>query len=106
MAALTSFIRLSTEHSFWIGTFFVSVAEVEPFVSHVDALVDTLEDSNHEKKYFRALVSLARATSLLYVREEVPTGFALGIRERLKNSLHAYTYVLLTLRAQGTRGDI
>ena len=94
MSALTSLIRLATSSRPEMTSFFVAVSEVEPFISHADALVDALEDSNPEKQGFRALVGLARATTLLYGRNDVPVGFAHGIRSRLTRLLHAYRYVL------------
>ena len=75
-------------------SFFVAVSDVEPFISHADALVDALEDSNPEKQSFRLLVRLARATTLLYYRGDAPVGFAYDIRTRLIRLLHAYRYVL------------
>ena len=91
MSALTSLIRLSAQK---MSTFFVAVSDVEPFISHADGLVDALEDSNPEKQDFRALVGLARATTLLYRRDDVPDGLAHDIRSRLIRLLHAYRYVL------------
>ena len=98
MSALTSLIHLSTAN--WIDMFFVAVSEVEPFIQHVDVLVDALEDSNPEKKHFRALVGLAKAASLLYQRDEVPDGLTLDIRSRLIRLLCAYRYVLPSFSAQ------
>ena len=92
MSALTSLARLSTMDL--TAAFFVAVSEVEPVISHVDALVDALEDSNPEKQCFRALVGLARATTLLYRRDDVPDGLAHDIRSRLIRLLHAYRYVI------------
>ena len=89
MSALTSLIHLSTVN--WIDMFFVAVSEEEPFISHAEALVDALLDSNPEKQCFRALVELARAVTLLYYRHEVPDGFAHDIRTRLVRLLHAYS---------------
>ena len=48
MSALTSLIHLSAVN--WIDIFFVAVSEEEPFISHAEALVDALLDSNPEKK--------------------------------------------------------
>ena len=98
MSALTSLINLSMgTGSYWtIAPFFIAVSEVEPFISHVDALVDALEDSNPEKKHFRALVELARATTLLYDRNKIPVSFALDIRTRFTQLLNTYRYVLLS----------
>ena len=59
MSALTSLIRLSTQK---MTRFFVTVSDVEPFISHADALVDALEDSNPEKQDFRLFVGLANAS--------------------------------------------
>ena len=103
MSALTSLIRLSTQEN---TSFFVAVSDVEPFISHMDALVDTLEDSNPEKQCFRALVGLARATTNLYRRHDVPDGLAHDIRSRLIRLLHAYRYVLPLSNAQERRGDM
>ena len=103
MSALTSLIRLSTQE---MTPFFVAVSEVEPFISHADALVDALEDSNPEKQGFRALVGLARATTLFYRRDGVPDGFAHDIRSRLIRLLHAYRYVVPLSNAQESRGDM
>ena len=103
MSALTSLIRLSTQEMI---SFFVAVSEVEPFISHVDGLVDALEDSNPEKQGFRALVGLAKATTLLYVRNDVPVGFAHDIRSRLVRLLGAYRYVLPLANAQENRDDM
>ena len=94
MSALTSLIRLSMSNRQKITSFFVAVSDVEPFISHADALVDALEGSNPEKQWFRALVGLARATTLFYERDGVPEGFAHDIRSRLIRLLHAYRYVL------------
>ena len=105
MSALTSLINLSTT-TIWTGSFYVAVSEVEPFISHVDALVNALDDSNPEKQCFRALVGLARAASLLYRRDEVPEGFAYDNRSRLIQMVHAYRYVLPSFSAQGSRGDM
>ena len=100
MSALTSLIRLSTQEN---TSFFVAVSDVEPFISHVDALVDTLEDSNPEKQHFRLLVGLAKAITYLYKRSRVPVGFAHDIRLRLIRLLRAYRYVLLLSNAQESR---
>ena len=89
MSALTSLIRLATSSVQDMTSFFVTVSDVEPFISHADALVDALEDSNPEKQGFRALVGLARATTFLYDRDDVPDGFAHDIRSRLIRLLHA-----------------
>ena len=94
MSALTSLIRLAMSSGLEITSFLVAVSEVEPFISHADALVDALEDSNPEKQCFRALVGLARATTLLHYRGDVPDGLAHDIRSRLIRLLHAYRYVL------------
>ena len=106
MSALTSLIRLSMSRGLEMTSFFVAVSDVEPFISHMDALVDTLEDSNPEKQGFRALVGLARATTLLYRRDDVPDGLAHDIRSRLIRLLHAYRYVLPLSNAQESRGDM
>ena len=98
MSALTSLIHLSTVN--WIDMFFVAVSEEEPFISHAEALVNALLDSNPEKQCFRALVELARAATLLYYRHEVPDGFAHNIRSRLLRLLHAYRCVLPSFSAQ------
>ena len=103
MSALTSLIRLSTQE---MTPFFVAVSDVEPFISHADALVDALEDSNPEKQWFRVLVGLAKATTLLYHRDDVPDGFAHDIRSRLIRLLHAYRYVHPLSNAQESRGDM
>ena len=94
MSALTSLIRLSTSPGLRMTSFFVAVSDVEPFISHANALVDALEDSNSEKHQFRLLVGLAKATTLLYWRNDVPDGLAHDIRSRLIRLLHAYRYVL------------
>ena len=99
-------IRLSTSNRPEMTPFFVAVSDVEPFISHADGLVDALEDSNHEKQCFRALVGLARATTLLYYRDDVSDGFAHDIRTRLVRLLHAYRYVLPLSNAQESRGDM
>ena len=103
MSALTSLIRLSTQE---MTEFFVAVSDVEPFISHADALVDALEDSNPEKHSFRTLVRLAKATTLLYRRDGFPDGLAHNIRSRLIRLLHAYRYVLPLSNAQESRGDM
>ena len=103
MSALTSLIRLATKR---MTSFFAAVSEVEPFISHADALVDALEDSNPEKQPFRALVGLARATSLFYEPTVVPDGLAHDIRSRLIRLLHAYRYVLPLSNAQENRSDM
>ena len=94
--------------SYWtIAPFFIAVSEVEPIISHAEAHVDVLEDSNPEKKCFRALVGLARATTLLYQRNEAPDGFTHDIREGLIQLLHAYRYVLpSSFSSQVSRGDM
>ena len=81
MSALTSLIHLSTVN--WIDMFFVAVSEEEPFISHAEALVDALLDSDPKKKCFRALVELARAATLLYYRHEVPDGFITKFSRKL-----------------------
>ena len=91
MSALTSLIHLSTVN--WIDMFFVAVSEEEPFISHAEALGAALADSDPNKKYFRTLVGLARATSYLYEHEHVPTGFSFGIRSRLIELLREYRCV-------------
>ena len=109
MSALASLIRLSMAGGFWwtsITPFFVAVSEVEPVTSHADALVDALEDSNPEKQCFRLLVGLARATTNLYWRNDVPNGLAHDIRSRLIRLLHAYRYVHPLSNAQESRGDM
>ena len=103
MSALTSLIRLSTKR---ITTFFVAMSSAEPFISHADALVDALEDSNPEKQPFRALVGLARATTLFRRRDDVPDGFAHDIRSRLIRLLRAYRYVLPLSNAQESRSEM
>ena len=111
MSAMTSLIRLSTRSVLFLSTIeklISAVSEVtsEPFIYHVDALVDALEDSNPEKQCFRAFVGLARATTLLYERDVVPDGLAHDIRSRLIRLLHAYRYVLPLSHAQESRGDM
>ena len=106
MSALTSLIRLSTSTGQEMTSFFVAVSDVEPFISHADALVDALEDSNPEKQGFRAFVGLARATTLLYEPTVVPVGLAHDVRSRLIRLLHAYRYVLPLSHAQESRGDM
>ena len=91
MSALTSLARLSTMDL--TAAFFVAVSEVEPIISHVDALVNALEDSNPEKQYFQVLAGLARATILLYWRGVVPVGLAHEIQTCHVQLLHAYRYV-------------
>lgn len=93
MAALTSLIHVSTASTYRIAPFFVAVSEVEPFISHVDALVSTLEGSNPEKQYFRALVELARATAFLYNLEKVSENLAYDVRQCLLELLRTYRYV-------------
>ena len=90
MAALTSLIRLSSASTIPIAPFFVAVSDVEPFISHMDALVDVLNDSNPEKQHFRALIGLARATFLLYQRDEVSDDFVRDIREQLIKLIRTY----------------
>ena len=109
MSALTSVIRLSSSAGpRWssIAPFFVAVSEVESFISHADALVDALEDSDPEKQYFRALVGLARAATLFYERSDVPDGSAHNIWSRLIRLLHAYRYVLPSFSAPSNRDDM
>ena len=79
--------------------FFVAVSEEETFISHAEALVDALLDSNPENKCFCALVELAKAATLLYYRHEVPDGFVHDIRTRLLRLLHAYRCVLPSFSA-------
>ena len=109
MSALRSLISLSTLEELDLPSFapfFIAVSEVEPFISHADALVDALEDSNPEKQGFRALVGLAKATTLLYWRNDVPDGLAHDIRTRLIRLLHAYRYVVPLSNAKESRGDM
>ena len=106
MSALTSLIRLSTSNEQEMTSFFVAVSEVEPFISHADAVVDALEDSNPEKQPLRLLVGLARAATLLYYRNDVPYGLAHDIRSRLIRLLHAYRYVLPLSNAQESRSEM
>ena len=47
----------------------------------------TLEESNPEKQYFRALAGLAKATTLLFW---APNGLARDIRKRFIKLLHLY----------------
>ena len=94
MSALTSLIRLSASSRQEMTSFFVAVSDMEPFISHADALVDALEDSNPEKQGFRVLVGLARAAALLYEPTVIPDGLAHDIRSRLIRLLHAYRYVI------------
>ena len=103
MAALTSLIRLSIMDGTRIGIFFVAITEVEPFFLHVETLVDALEDLNTEKHYFRALIGLARATALRYLRgrEDIPGSLAHNTRQHLIKLLHAYGYVLGTSSIPG-----
>ena len=97
MSALTSLIRLATSSGHKMTPFFVAVSDLEPFISHADALVDALEDSNQEKQGFRLLVGLARASTLLYYRHNIPDGLAHDIRSRLIRLLRAYRYVLFLM---------
>ena len=94
MAALMSLLKVCMADTYSFHPFFVEVSEVEPFISHVDTLVGTLEDSNSEKQFFRALVGLARATTLLFRPEErhVPDDFTHDIRTRMNQLLHVYRY--------------
>lgn len=95
MSALTSLIHVSTLNGLsWVSLFFVAISEIKPFISRVDTIVNALEDSNQDKQYLQALVGLARATSYLYGREEVPDNFVHDIRGRLVELLRAYMYVL------------
>ena len=103
MSALTSLIRLATSSRQEMTEFFVTVSDVEPFISHADALVDALEDSNLEKQYFRALVGLARASTLLYGGNEAPDGLSHDIRSRLIRLLRANRYLLPSFSAQESR---
>ena len=100
MSALTSLIRLATSSVQDMTSFFVTVSDVEPFISHADGLVDALEDSNPEKQDFRALVGLARASTLLYERDDVPDGLVHDVRSRLIRLLRAYRCVLPLSNAQ------
>ena len=106
MSALTSLIRLSTTSGLEMTSFFVAVSDVEPFTSHADGLVDALEDSNPEKQCFRLLVGLARTTTLLYRRDDVPDGVTHDIRSDLIRLLQAYRYVIPLSNAQESRGDM
>ena len=106
MSALTSLIRLSASSRHEMTPFFVAMSDVEPIISHADALVDALEDSNPEKQCFRLLVGLAKATTLFYKPTVVPVGFAHDIRSRLIRLLRAYRYVLPLSNAQESRGDM
>ena len=105
MSALTSLIRLSASSGYEMTSFFVAVSGVEPFISHADALVDALEDSNPEKQCLRILVGLAKVT-IFYHRDDVPDGLAHDIRSRLIRLLHAYRYVLPLSNSQESRGDM
>ena len=94
MTALTALIKISIKYCSF-RPFFVAVSKIEPFISHAEALVNNLDDSNLEKSYFRAMVSLARAISLRYVRvPEDPNGVVHDIRHRLIRLLYAYRYVV------------
>ena len=108
MAALTSLICISSTSTFEITLFFVVASEVEPFISHVDTLVGTLEDSNSEKQFFRALVGLARATTLLFRPEErhVPADFTHDIRTRMIQLLHVYRYARQFSNAQEDGSEV
>ena len=90
MSALTSLIRLSASFTRTISPIIAAVSETEPFISHANALVDSLEDSNPEKQYFRALAGLAKATTLLCWQKEAPNGLARDIRKRFIKLLHLY----------------
>ena len=103
MAALTSLTKVSATSPTLFRPFFVAVSEAEPFISHANALVNTLDDSDPEKPYFRAFVGLARAISLHYVREEFSDDFAHDIRNRLIRLLYAYRYVVYCSGAQASR---
>ena len=91
MSALTSLICLSVSYTYTISPIITAASEIEPFISHANALVDSLEDSNPEKQYFRALAGLAKATTLLVWKKEVPNYcFAHDIRKRFIKLLHSY----------------
>ena len=83
-----------------IALFFIAASEVEPVISHANGLVDALEDSNPEKQSFRLLVGLARATTLLHWRDDVPDGPVHDVRSRLIRLLRAYRCVLPLSNAQ------
>ena len=105
MSALTSLMRLlSATRSEWtFAVFFAAVSGAGPFISHTDALLDALQDSNLEKQYFRALVGLARASTLLYGGNEAPDGLSHDIRSRLIRLLRANRYLLPSFSAQESR---
>ena len=104
MSALASLINIFKPN--WFSPFFAAVSRKEPFISHADALVDALEETNPEKQCFRVLVGLARATTHLYFREEVPDGFAQDIRSRLVRLLHAYRCALPSFSVEVCRDDV
>ena len=93
MSALTSLIRVSLASRPSVGSFFVAVSEIDPFTSHVEVVVEALEDSKAEKLYFRALVELAKISALLYTRAYVPKGFAYNVWQRFMKLFRTYKYV-------------
>lgn len=95
VAALTSLIHVTMTKIFDIAPFFIAVSEFEPFISHLDPVINSLAESNQDKKYFHALGGLAKATALLYVREEVPDDLPYYLWDCLIKLLYAYGYVLL-----------
>ena len=102
MAALIALLKISMPDKFLFQRFFVAVSEVEPFISHAEALVDALDDSNPENPYFRAFVGLARAFSLHYLREGESRCIRIthDIRNRLIKLLYAYRYAVHCSGAQ------
>ena len=100
MAALMTLLKVSMAETSLFQPFFVAVSKVEPFISHAEALVDALDDSNPEKPCFRAFVGLARAFSLHYLRYSRCIRITHDIRNRLIRLLYAYRYVVHCSGAQ------
>ena len=104
MAAIMSLVCVSSANPDEIGSFFVTVSDVEPFISHIETLVGSLDDSNPEKQHFRALAGLAKAVTNLYNRVsrfsyDIPYA---NVRKDLIKSLSEYRRVFLSLRRHST----
>ena len=102
MAALTTLLNVCMTDTSLFHPFFIAVSEVEPFITHAEALVNALDDSNPEKSCFRAFVGLARAFSLHYLRggDFRCIRKTHDIRKRLIRLLHAYRYAIRCSGAQ------
>ena len=90
ITALASIIHVSSMNRHSIGPLLVAVSETNPFISHVNAVVEALDNSRPEKQYFQALVRLARAPTILYGQ---PDNFVCTLRRDLIQVIRLYRYV-------------